>query len=85
MEGTYDMPYTNPYFFMTTEPNWMGVFAEMQTISYNFIILKHTQINSQLRKMLMLKFRLSFLLSFFFFFFFFFFFLGGGDNLYMCL
>ena len=26
---------------MSTEPNRMGVFAEMQIISYNFIILKH--------------------------------------------
>ena len=25
MEGTYDMPYKNPYFFVTTEPNQMGV------------------------------------------------------------
>ena len=40
MEGTYDMPYKNPYFFVTTEPNWMGVFAEKQIISHNFIILK---------------------------------------------
>ena len=24
MEGAYDMPYKNPYFFVTTEPNWMG-------------------------------------------------------------
>ena len=34
-----------------------GVFAVMQIISYNFIILKHIQINS----LLMLKLRLSFL------------------------
>ena len=38
----------------------------MQKISYNFIILKHIQINSQFRKILMLKVRLSFF----------------GDNLY---
>ena len=37
-----------------------GVFAEMQIISYNFIILKHIQINSQFREILMLKVRLSF-------------------------
>ena len=24
MEGTCDMPYKNPYFIVTTEPNWMG-------------------------------------------------------------
>ena len=36
-----------------------GVFAEMQIISYNFIILKHIQINSQFRKILMLKVWLS--------------------------
>ena len=35
------------------------VFAEMQIISYNFIILKHIQINAQFRKILMLKIRLS--------------------------
>ena len=23
-EGTHDMPYKNPYFFVTTEPNRMG-------------------------------------------------------------
>ena len=50
----------NPYLFVTTEPNRMGVFAEMQIISYNIIILKHIQINSQFRKILMLKVRLSF-------------------------
>ena len=37
-----------------------GVFAEMQIISYNFIILKHIQINSLFREILMLKVRLSF-------------------------
>ena len=40
MEGTYDMPYKNN-FFVTTRPNRIGDFAEMQIISYNFIILKH--------------------------------------------
>ena len=29
--------------------------AEMQIISYNFIILKHIQINSQFQKILILK------------------------------
>ena len=55
MEGTYDMPYKNPYFFVTTEPNRMGFFAEMQIISYSIIILKYIQINSQFQKLLMLK------------------------------
>ena len=56
-------------FFVTTEPNRMGFFAEMQIISYNCIVLKHIQINSQFQKILMLKFRLSFF----------------GDNLYKSL
>ena len=37
-----------------------GVFAEMQIISHNFITLKHIQINSQFRKILMLKVWLQF-------------------------
>ena len=45
---------------MTTDTKSDGVFAEMQIISYNFIILQHIQINSQFRKILMLKVRLSF-------------------------
>ena len=61
-KGSYDMPYKNPYFFVTTEPDRL----EMQISSYKFIILKYIQINSQFRKILMLKFRLSFF----------------GDNLY---
>ena len=28
MEGTNDIPYKNSYFFMTTEPNWMGLSAK---------------------------------------------------------
>ena len=24
MEGTHGTPYKNPYFFVTTEPNWLG-------------------------------------------------------------
>ena len=44
----------------------------MQSISYNVIILKHIEINSQFRKIFTLKIRL---IDFFFFF-------GGGDNLY---
>ena len=70
MEGTYDMPYKNPYFFVTTKPKSDAVFAEMQIISPNFIILKHIQINSLFREILMVKVWLSFL-------FFFSFFLGG--------
>ena len=46
MESTDDKHNKNPYFFVTTEPNRMrGVFAEMQIISYSFIILKHIQID----------------------------------------
>ena len=29
MEGTCDIPYKNTYFFVTTEPNQMEVFAKM--------------------------------------------------------
>ena len=39
MEGAYDRPYKNPYFFVTTD-YWTksdGVFAEMHIISYNSI------------------------------------------------
>ena len=59
MKGAYDIPNKNPYFFMTTEPNWMGVFVEMQIISYIFIILKHIQVSSHFQKLLMLKVQLS--------------------------
>ena len=45
---------------MTTEPNRNGFFAEMQIISYIFIILKHIQINLQFRKLLMLNVRFFF-------------------------
>ena len=38
-----------------------GVYTEMQIISYNFIILKHIQINLQFRNILLLTVRLSFL------------------------
>ena len=58
MVGTYDIPNKNPLFFVTTEPNWMGFFAEMQIISYIFILLKHIQVSSQFQKLLMLKVRL---------------------------
>ena len=45
-EGTNDMPYKNPYFFRDNWAKSDGVFAEMQIISYSFImILKHIQIN----------------------------------------
>ena len=74
MEGTRDMPYKNPYFFMTNGPNRMpGFFVEMQIISYSFIILKHIQINLQFRKLLMLKVQLYF------------FFFGGGQSVYCTL
>ena len=49
-----------------------GFLAKMQIISYIFIILKHIQVSSQFRKILMLKFDYHF-----FFLIFFFFFLGG--------
>ena len=61
MEGTYGIPNKNPHFFVTTEPN------RMQIRSYIFIILKHIQVTSHFRKLLMLKVRLSFI-----------FFAGGG-------
>ena len=35
MEETYDMPYKNPSFFVTTEPNWTGFSAAIQIISYS--------------------------------------------------
>ena len=39
MEGTYDMFYKNPYFFVTTgQTKSDGVFVKMQIISYKFII-----------------------------------------------
>ena len=60
MEGTYDIPNKNPNFFVTTGTKSDGVFAEMQIISYIFIILKHIQVSSQFRKILMLKVRLNF-------------------------
>ena len=59
MEGTYDIPNKNPHFFVTTEPNRMGFFAEVQIVSYISIILKHIQVSLQFRKLLMLKVRLS--------------------------
>ena len=37
-EGTYDIPFKNPYFLVTSEPNREVFFAEMQTISC-FVIL----------------------------------------------
>ena len=44
-----------------------GVCAEIQIISYSFIILKHIQVDLQIWKLLILKVRLYF-------------FLGGGTN-----
>ena len=61
MEGTYDMPYKKSLFLYDYWTQSDGVFAEMQIISYNFIILKHIQINSEFQKILMLKVWLSFL------------------------
>ena len=61
MESTYDKhkkkkkkkKKKNPYFFVTTEPNRIGIFAEMQIlISYSFIILKHIQIDLSFWKLL---------------------------------
>ena len=69
MEGTYDMPYKKKkkkkkkILISSWLLNQMGCyffFAEMQIISSNCIILKHIQINSQFRKILMLKVQLSF-------------------------
>ena len=60
MEGTYDIPNKNPHFFLNNWTKSDGVFAKMQIISYSFIILKHIQVSSQFRKLLMLKVWLSF-------------------------
>ena len=67
MEGTYDIPNKNPHFFVTTEPNRMGFSPKCRQLVICVIILKHIQVSSQFRELLMLKVRLSFL----------------GDNLYM--
>ena len=40
IEGTYDIPNRNPYFFVTTEPNQVGFFAEMQIIRTSVRILQ---------------------------------------------
>ena len=50
----------NPNFFRDYWTTSDGVFAEMQIIRYIFIILKHIQVSSQFRNLLMLKVRLSF-------------------------
>ena len=55
MEGTYDIPYKNHYFFVTTEPNQMEFSVIMQISSYRFIILEHIEIRPQFWKLLMLK------------------------------
>ena len=53
-------PYKNPYFFVTTEQNRMGFSLRcIYIISFNCIILKHIQIISQYRKILMLNVRIS--------------------------
>ena len=58
MEGTYDIPNKKSIFLHDYRTKSNGVFAEMQIISYIFIILKHIQVRSQFRKLLMLKVRL---------------------------
>ena len=53
MEGTYDMlniKILKKYFLHDYWTKSDGVFAKRQIISYNFIILKHIQINSQISK-----------------------------------
>ena len=58
MEGTYDKPYKCHLSLCDYWDKLDGVIAEMQIISYSFIILKHIQIDSQYRKLSMLKVRL---------------------------
>ena len=62
MEGTYDIPNNNKKstFLHDYWTKSDGVLAELQIISYIFIILKHIQVSSQFRKLLMLKVWLSF-------------------------
>ena len=52
MEGTDDIPNKNSIssWLYWTESD--GVFAEIQNISYSFIVLKHIPINSQFWKLL---------------------------------
>ena len=50
IEGTYDIPKRSPYFFVTTEPNQVGFFAEMQMIRTSVRILRHIQINLTISK-----------------------------------
>ena len=57
--GTYDVPNKISTFLRDYWTKSDGVFAEMQIISYIFIILKHIPVSSQFRKLLMLKVRLS--------------------------
>ena len=56
MEETNNIPYKNPFFFMTTKS--VRIFVKMKIISSGFIILKQIQITSQFWKLLMLKVRL---------------------------
>ena len=44
MEGTYDTPYKNYYFWTNSD----GVFAKMQITSYNFIILKQFTVSKDI-------------------------------------
>ena len=44
MEGTYDMPYKKSIFLCDYWTKSDGVFAEMQMISYSFVIIKNFQI-----------------------------------------
>ena len=45
MEGTYDMPYKQSLFLCDYWTKSDGVYADMQIIIYNCIILEHIQIN----------------------------------------
>ena len=58
MEGTYDIPTmqaSNGIFLCDYRTKSDVVFAEMQIISYRFIVLKNIVINEQFGEILMLK------------------------------
>ena len=69
MEGTYDIPYKNPYFYGDYWIKSDGNSVEMQIISYSFIVLKHNYINLQILKAIDAEVPMVFL---------FFYFLGGA-------
>ena len=73
MEGTYDIPYRNPYIFVTTEPNRMGFCAEVQAINYQF--KPYSDYFNNFESFWCWKSN-SIIIIFFFFF------LGGGDKRY---